>query len=95
MTRRILLSVALVGFSGLLAGVPASSSVSAEEPLATVGTLLKVEFRRVIGTEHGGAAVFPDLKSKWANHTLGSPTVHFDGTTYRTVSYTHLRAHET
>ena len=83
MTRCILLSVALVGFVGLLAGVPASSLESAKRPTATVDTLLKLEFGRVIGTGHGGSAVFPDLKSKWANHTLGSPTVHFDGTTYR------------
>lgn len=53
------------------------------EPTIAVDSLLKTSFRRVAGTAHGAAAVFPDPVSKWCDHSMGSPTVDFDGTTYR------------
>lgn len=76
LTRQILWAAAaiLVAFA-----IPASAA----EPTTAVESLLQASFRRVAGSAHGGAAIFPDAKSKWSDHSMGSPTVVFDGTTYR------------
>ena len=60
-----------------------SDPALAAEPTVAVDSLLKTSFRRVAGTASGGAAVYPDAKSKWYDHSVGSPPVDFDGTTYR------------
>lgn len=69
--------------AGCLVGLVGGDSVTAAEPSIAVPSLLKSAFRRVAGAGSGGAAVFPDEKSKWYDHSIGSPTVDFDGTTYR------------
>ena len=66
----------LMGFSSL-------TPVGGAEPPIGVESLLETSFRRVAGTAHAGAAVFPNSKSRWSDHSMGSPTVDFDGTTYR------------
>jgi len=61
----------------------AADGVFAAEPTVSVDAVLRSSFRRVAGKAPGGAAVFPDSNSKWCGHSIGSPTVDFDGTTYR------------
>ena len=56
-------------------------TASADPP--SVEALLKSTFDRVVGSQTGGAAVFPDTKSVWFNLSVSLPTVDFDGETYR------------
>jgi len=56
---------------------------AAAPPAVTVETVLEARFKRVTGPQSGGAMVYPDSDSTWFDHSVGSPTVDFDGTTYR------------
>ena len=55
----------------------------AEEPAARVEAILKARFHRVAGDQSGQAVIYPDSGSRWFDHSVGSPTVEFDGETYR------------
>jgi len=68
---------------GCLVALVGGDVVKAAEASVAVKRLLTASFRRVAGVETGGAAVFPDERSSWYGHSIGSPTVDFDGTTYR------------
>jgi len=59
------------------------TSSAAAPPTVTIETILKADFKRVEGPQSGGAMVYPDSHSTWFDHSVGSPTVDFDGTTYR------------
>ena len=48
-----------------------------------VSQLLKSSFERTTGTEPGGAALYPDSASSWYDHSVVSPSVHYDGKLYR------------
>jgi len=67
-----------------LAMASANRGLTAAEPgVPTVDDILKLNFNRVAGPETGGAVVYPDHTSNWFDHSIGSPTVDFDGTTWR------------
>lgn len=51
-------------------------------PPLSVDEILKARLERVEGQAAGGAAIFPDPKSPCFDHTLGSPTIDFDGETW-------------
>jgi predicted GH43/DUF377 family glycosyl hydrolase len=51
--------------------------------IPTVDSILAAEFDRVPGPQSGGAALFPDPKLDWCDHTLWSQTVDFDGKKWR------------
>ena len=69
--------------AGCFVGLAIVGSVMASEPQVSVSRLLKTTYRRVAGAGRGGAAVFPDSGSRWCSQAIGSPTVVFDGKTYR------------
>jgi len=58
-----------------------SLTVTAQDRI-TVETLLNAKFKRVQGAMTGGAVVYPNSAKSWSDHSLGSPTVTFDGRTY-------------
>ncbi|MBI85462.1 MAG: hypothetical protein CMJ81_19895 [Planctomycetaceae bacterium] len=70
-------------FTTLVIVTCCSSVALAAEPTAKVDVILKSPFQRVPGTQPGNAAVYPDSSSSWFNHSVGTPTVDFDGQTYR------------
>jgi len=57
--------------------------VWADPPTAQVEEILAAPFKRVAGPETGRASFYPDDASTWCDHTVGSPTVDFDGKTWR------------
>ena len=79
-SRYRLVGIALIA----LAMASANRGLTAAEPgVPTVDDILKLNFERVAGPETGGAVVYPDHTSNWFDHSIGSPTVDFDGTTWR------------
>ena len=52
-------------------------------PSVTVQEILQRTFKRVPGDKSGGAAIYPDQRHLWCNHSVGTPTVDFDGRTWR------------
>ena len=73
-------------FGSIVCGVTClvvADGIPAGEPTVSVDTVLRSSFRRIAGKAAGAAAVFPDSNSKWYDHSVGSPTVDYDGTTYR------------
>ena len=69
--------------AGCIVALTIVGGVTASEPRVSVSHLLKSTYRRVAGAGRGGAAVFPDKASRWCSQAIGSPTVVFDGKTYR------------
>lgn len=75
------LSVAISAGAALAAtdGAPDPSGPA----VARVADIVAAAFERVPGPGTGGAALYPDATSTWADHSLSLPTVDFDGRTYR------------
>ena len=55
----------------------------AAPPSVTVTEILQRTFKRVPGDKSGDAAIYPDQRHLWCNHSVGTPTVDFDGRTWR------------
>ena len=58
-------------------------STYAAPPAVQIDPILKSKFKRVAGPETGGALIYPDATSTWFDHSVGSPTIDFDGKTWR------------
>jgi hypothetical protein len=76
------LAVATLLATLITAHAESGPPLAAEEP-ASVGSVLRSQFQRVAGDQSGQAVVYPDSSSSWFDHSVGSPTVIFDGETYR------------
>lgn len=83
-THRYQLRSSAIACTAIVAIIQAGGAQTfAAPPPVEINSILTANFKRVAGTETGGASIYPDATSTWFDHTVGSPTVDFDGKTWR------------
>ncbi|MBP88122.1 MAG: hypothetical protein CMJ64_15620 [Planctomycetaceae bacterium] len=63
--------------------VASGERMFAAPPAVQVDAILEAKFKRVEGAETGGASIYPGATSTWSDHSVGSPTIDFDGHVWR------------